>query len=234
MAYTESLEEKTGVSFRDKGLLDLALVHSSYLNERPGAFPESNERLEFLGDACLGFAVAEELYRRHPDWPEGDLTGARSALVRGETLADVAARLDLGRFMYMGRGEEAGGGRDRPTNLAAAFEALVGALFLDQGYEAARDFVLKVLAESLATLGERVVHKDPKSALQEVVQARGQDPPVYRIVEVSGLEHARQFTAEVAVAGRVMGRGTGARKSEAEQRAAGEALRRMERCDADV
>jgi len=223
----------TGVSFRDKGLLDLALVHSSYLNERPGAFPESNERLEFLGDACLGLTVAEELYRRYPDWPEGNLTSARSVLVRGESLADIATRLDLGRFMYMGRGEEAGGGRDRPTNLAAAFEALVGALLLDQGYEAARDFVLKVLTDSMTALDERVVHKDPKSALQEVVQARGQAPPVYHIVGISGLEHARQFTAEVAVAGEVMGRGTGTRKSEAEQRAAGEALRRLEKRDAD-
>ena len=120
------VETALGVSFHDKELLRLALVHSSYLNENPTAFSEPNERLEFLGDALIGAVVAEELYRRNPEWSEGRLTEARSALVRGETLARLAESLGLGDHLYMGRGEEAGGGRDRPTNLAAALEAVVG------------------------------------------------------------------------------------------------------------
>ena len=224
LEHHSQLEAALGFSFRDRALLELALAHSSYLNENPGVFPESNERLEFLGDALIGAIVADELYRRHPGWPEGELTDARSAVVRGETLAGVAARVELGRHLYMGRGEEAGGGRERPSNLAAVLEALVGALYLDQGYQAARDFILGVFSPELSTLGQRVVPKNPKSALQETVQAMGLDAPTYEIVDVSGADHSRRLTAEVKVDGRVLGRGTGARKSQAEGNAAAEAL----------
>ena len=223
----ESIEAALGVSFCDKDLLHLALAHSSFLNENPGVFPLSNERLEFLGDAVLGAVVAHELYRRHPDWSEGSLTQARSALVRGETLAAVADGMGLGRHLYMGRGEEADGGRNRPANLAAAFEALVGAVFLDQGYETAGDFILRVFSRELSSGDQRAVPRDPKSLLQEAVQGKGLPAPSYTIVEVTGEEHARQFTAEVAVDGRVTGRGTGARKAQAEQAAAADALKAM-------
>ena len=222
------LEEALGISFRQKDMLHLALSHSSYLNENPGVLPESNERLEFLGDALIGAVVAHELFRINPSWSEGELTQARSALVRGDTLADVAESLNLGHHLYMGKGEEEGGGRQRPTNLAAVFEALVGALFLDQGYEAASDFVLRVLLPELSTLGQQAALKSPKSVLQEAVQARGMPPPSYRIVEVKGSDHARSFTAEVTVAGQVLGRGAGGRKSLAEQEAAAEALKALE------
>ena len=224
----ESLEATLGVTFAEKDLLRLALAHSSYLNEEPGVFPQSNERLEFLGDAVLGVVVAHELYHRHPEWPEGELTEARSALVRWETLAGAAKSLRLGPHLYMGKGEEAGGGRERPSNLAAALEALVGALFLDQGYEAARDFVLRVFLRELSTVGRHPVAKSPKSALQEIVQGRGMPPPSYRIVDAVGSEQARRFTAEVTVDGRVVGLGTGTRKSQAEQEAAAEALKTMD------
>ncbi|MFQ5874820.1 MAG: ribonuclease III [Dehalococcoidia bacterium] len=222
-----SLEERLGVSLRDRELLRLAFVHSSYLNENPGLLQESNERLEFLGDALLGLAVAHELYQRYPDRPEGELTALRSALVQGETLARIADSLHLGEYLLMGRGEEAGGGRERQSNLAATFEALVGAVFQDQGFEAARAFVLRVLSKELSTIGRRSVPKNPKSALQELVQGKGIASPSYRIVEVTGKDHARRFTAEVLVEGKVMGRGTGRRKSLAEQDAAQEALRAM-------
>ena len=222
---SDPLEAALGVSFQREDLLRLALAHSSYLNENPGTFPQSNERLEFLGDAIIGAVVAHELYQLYPEWSEGELTLARSALVSGETLAGVAEGLKLGRYLYVGKGEEAGGGRERPTNLAAALEALVGALFLDQGYDATRGFVLRLFSAELSTLGRRSVVRNPKSALQEAVQGRGRSTPSYEIVEVSGEEHAPLFTVEVTVDGRVLGRGTGARKSQAEQAAAADALK---------
>ena len=224
MSELDSLQERLGVSFESRALLQLALVHSSSLNEAPGRFAESNERLEFLGDALIGLVVANEVYRRYPDRPEGELTALRSDLVRGETLARTATSLDLGQQLSMGRGEEAGGGRERPSNLAAAFEALVGAMFLDRGYEVAREFVLRALSQELSDLGERRPAKNPKSALQELVQSGGGPPPEYRVASVTGKDHARQFTVEVVLSGRVMGSGTGRRKSEAEQAAAAKAL----------
>ena len=227
MRHLDSLEESLGVFFKERSLLRLAFVHSSYLNENPGQFPQSNERLEFLGDALIGLATAEELYRRYPDRPEGELTAQRSALVQRETLARIAQSLDLGNQLLMGLGEEASGGRERPSNLEATFEALVGALFLDQGYQAARTFVLQALADELLEADQRDPPKNPKSLLQELVQGDGGDAPSYRIVEVTGEDHARQFTAEAVVSGNVVGRGTGPRKSNAEQEAARNALKAL-------
>ena len=226
-----SLERALGVSFREKPLLRRALAHGSFINEQPGEFFQSNERLEFLGDAVIGTVVADELFRLYPDWPEGALTQSRSALVRTDALAGVAAGLDLGRYLYMGRGEEAGGGRERPSNLAAVLEAVVGAVFVDQGYDASREFVLRVLSAQIADLARNAAAKDPKSALQEAVQARGEAAPSYRTVEVAGSDHSRRFTAEVTVAGNVLGRGAGNRKSQAEQAAAAQALDALERED---
>ena len=217
------LKESFGIELEDEGLLRLALVHSSYLNENPDEFGESNERLEFLGDAVIGLIVAEELYRRRPGEPEGGLTALRAALVRGQTLARVARSLDLGPQMLMGRGEAESGGRDRDSNLADALEAVTGAIFQDQGYEAARGFVLKVMAEELAS-SSMARETNPKSALQELVQSIDGSLPVYRVVDASGADHARTFDVEVLVSGMSVGRGTGARKSEAEQAAALQAL----------
>lgn len=224
----ESLESKLGVSFRDRVLLRLALTHSSYLNENRSNPETSNERLEFLGDAVIGVAIADELYRRNPDWTEGEMTQARAALVSGEALAAAARKLDLGSHLSMGRGEETSGGRERENNLAAALEAIVGALFLDRGYEAARPLVLRVVTTDPDADADSVLLKNPKSALQEAVQRDGLDPPTYRIVDVTGRDHMREFTAEVSVDGRVMGTGTGARKLLAEREAAGAALREMQ------
>ena len=224
----DSLEEALGVSFVDPDLLRLSLAHSSYFNENPGAFSHSNERLEFLGDSVFGVAIAHELYSRHPDWTEGELTQARAALVRGDSLAELAEGLELGVHLYMGRGEEASGGRQRPANLAAALESLVGALLLDQGYEAANALVLRIFADDLGRVAERAAAKDPKSALQEAVQSKGSPAPSYEIVEVLGEDHAPSFTAQVTVSGRVVGRGNGSRKSLAEEAAAAEALKAMD------
>ena len=223
----EGLEEELGVSFNDKGLLTQALVHSSFLNENPGVFAESNERLEFLGDAVIGSAVAAELYSTYDSWPEGMLTAGRSSLVQGDTLARVAGRLGLGEHLQMGRGEEAAGGRNRPNNLAATFEAVVGAYFLDLGYDAAADLVLRLLEPELSELTEPGASPNPKSSLQEAIQARGQTAPSYRIVKVEGKDHARRFTAEVVVDGVPIGTGMGSRKALAERAAAGDALKTM-------
>lgn len=223
----DSLEERLGISFNDKNLLTQALVHSSFLNENPGVFTESNERLEFLGDAIIGSAVAAELFSTYDSWPEGMLTSGRSSLVQGDTLARVAGRLGLGEYLQMGRGEEAAGGRNRPNNLAATFEAVVGAHFLDCGYAAAADLVLRLLEPELSELTEPGALPNPKSSLQEAIQARGQSAPSYRIVKVEGQDHARRFTAEAVVDGEPIGTGTGSRKALAERAAADDALKGM-------
>lgn len=228
MARSGVLEEGLGVRFRDAGLLRLALVHSSYLNENPSEALESNERLEYLGDAVLGMAVAEELYGANPGWPEGRLTQARAALVQEATLAEAARDIELGHMLRMGRGEEAGGGRDRPSNLSAGLEAVIGAVFLDQGYDVARAVVLRVLGDRFSLLDDDEMSANPKSALQEAVQAQGLSSPTYRIVHEEGADHDRVFIAEVTVGGEVAGRGEGKRKSLAEQAAAVEALRGRE------
>ena len=224
MADLTSLQDALGVSFNDESLLRLALVHDSFLNENPGAFAESNERLEYLGDAVLGLIVAHELFNRHPDWAEGDLTWARAEVVNGGTLAQVATGLELGELLYIGKGEEKGGGRRRSSNMAAAFEAVVGAVLVDRGYEAARASCLAVLSEAIDAASSGTGPHNPKSKLQELVQRQGRGTPAYSITDVAGEDHLRTFTAEVAVGGQVAGRGTGRRKAEAEQAAARAAL----------
>ncbi len=225
----DALEKIMDVQFVDRNLLALALVHSSYLNENPDDFPESNERLEFLGDALIGLVAAHRLYGDYPDVPEGGLTAMRSSLVRGDTLAEVARSLNLGSHLLMGVGEDAGGGRERPSNLAAAFEAVVGAILLDRGNRAARAFVLRAFSGRLEALKRDTVVTNPKSMLQELVQGRHLDAPTYRIVDETGQDHAIGFTAEVTVDGRVLGRGAGHRKATAEQEAAREALKTLDR-----
>jgi ribonuclease-3 len=222
------LEQTIGFSFRDRRLLQQAFVHRSYLNENPAFSLPSNERLEFLGDAVLGLIVAESLYHTYPDLPEGQLTRLRASLVQQRTLAQVARSLSLGEYLYLGRGEEASGGRQRPSLLASTFEALLGALYLDQGLEAARRLVLNTLKPEERLKGPEAIGKDYKSRLQEVAQAQRQTTPVYRTVAEEGPDHEKQFTVEVLVGGQVMGRGIGHSKQDAEQRAAQLALLDLE------
>lgn len=218
----EKLERALGVAFHDRRFLDEALVHRSYVHERTAPL-SSNERLEFLGDAFLGFVVADELMRAFPGVSEGDLTQLRTALVRGETLAELAASLNLGDFLYLGRGEAQAGGRKRTTNLARVMEAVMGAVLVDQGYEAARSWLLRLLAPAMQRLAREGPPRDEKSVLQEMVQARGMPSPEYRVVEASGPAHKRTFDVEVE-AGDVRGRGAGRSKRAAEQAAARSAL----------
>lgn len=225
MTSLSELEERMGVSFKELPLLEEALVHSSYLNENPHFTIPTNERLEFLGDAVLGLIVAEELYRRFPSLSEGDLTRLRSALVRQETLAKLARPLKLGDYLLMGKGEEASGGRSRQGNLARAFEAVLGAIYLDQGIEAASAFLARTLfpeIERLHNEGE----PDYKSRLQQLVQSRRMKA-VYSPVDETGPEHEKRFVVEVLVEGAVQGRGEGKSKKEAEQEAARQALQNL-------
>ena len=222
-----SLEMILSVRFLDKERLLQALTHKSYLNESGGEAKVSNSRLEFLGDAVLGLIVAEELYRLYPEWLEGRLTEARSVLVRGDTLADVAEELGLGMYLCVGKGEEKAGGRERPSNLAAAFEALVGAIFLDQGFDVAKDFVLRELDSKISNLDSKGEWKSAKSILQEAVQSKGLDPPTYTTASIEGEDPLRKFKVQVDVDGQILGCGLGTRKSQAEERAAGQALKRL-------
>ncbi len=219
-----ALERTLGVRFNERGLLHQALVHRSFLNEQDDRALASYDRLEYLGDAFLGWVSAAELYRLYPHYDEGELTRARASLVRGETLADTARSLGLGAYLLLGQGEEASGGRDRTRNLAAALEAVVGATLLDQGEEAARSLVLRWLGPRIQALGDAVAERDAKSALQEFLQGQGLPLPVYETVSDSGEPHDKEFVVRVLVDGCAMGKGTGRRITDAEQSAAREAL----------
>lgn len=227
MADLVEFQKIIGVEFRNPALLEQALVHSSYINENPGTAAGNNETLEFLGDAVLGFYVAEKLYRDYPDADEGEMTRRRAALVSRETLARVAKGLRLGDFLYLGKGEESSGGREKRPNLAGALEAVIAAVYLDRGGRVARSFTLRILAKELKRIGQQEKVIDYKSQLQELVQSRHQTTPGYRLVSARGPDHARTFTVEVMLKGKVLGRGTGKSKKEAETRAARYALEKL-------
>ncbi len=212
-----------GVAPRHAALYEEALTHPSYANEVGLAF--SNQRLEFLGDAVLQLVVSERLFRRYPNLPEGALTQRRAAVVCEEALVRAAERLALGRYLRLGRGEQNSGGRRRPSSLADAVEALIGAIYLDRGLARARAVTLEVLGPELDSVERGTQRRDYKTLLQEETQRRfaGADPagrPEYTVVEQLGPDHERLFRVEVTLAGRVIGRGEGHSKKEAEQRAA--------------
>ena len=221
------LQKVLGVSFSDTSLLEQALIHSSYCNENPGFAPESNERLEFLGDAVLGFIVAEKLYQEYPDLPEGEMTKFRSALVRGETLASVAKSIGLGDYLYLGKGEEASGGNSKQANLESALEAVIAAVFLSLGLDVVRKLILRLLDKELLAVTMRGNEVNYKSQLQECLQSGKQLPPAYRLIESTGPDHDRVFTAEVVAGDIVLGRGSGKSKKMAETEAARIALEQL-------
>jgi ribonuclease-3 len=223
--WAELLRRRLGLRRLDPGLFRLALTHASYAHETPGA--AHNERLEFLGDAVLGLAVAEALYRAHPEASEGALSRMRAAIVCTPTLARVSRRLGLGEFLLLGHGEESTGGRERASVLANALEAVIGAIYLQHGLGEVRRFVRRTFASELAAAAQGRLVEDFKTALQEWTQRERGAEPVYRTVGESGPDHAKEFTVEVVVAGEVMGRGRGRSKKEAEQAAAEEALQRL-------
>jgi ribonuclease III len=215
--------ERLGLPIRDLDLLEQALVHSSYLHEHPGTTRGHNERLEFLGDAVVSLVISETLYERHPDDDEGFLSTRRAAIVSSTGLARLAGRLDLGRHLLLGEGEAQHGGRRRPSLLAAAFEALVGAIYLDLGWEAVRDWLVNLADAELSHDAPAGSLKSPKSWLQEFTQQRTGGRPVYRVVEASGPDHDKHFRIEVAVDGEVLGSGEGPSRRIAETAAASQA-----------
>ena len=225
MADLVALQQAIGIHLNDLSLLEQALVHRSYLNENPEFALPCNERLEFLGDALLGFVVAERLYQESPDLAEGEMTKLRAALVCQEALASIALSIGLGDCLCLGRGEEANKGRIKPTNLARAFEAVVAAIFLDQGLAAVKDVILQLLGDRLQEITKREwLSTDYKSRLQELVQAKHQPIPTYRVVEIAGPDHDKRFTTEVLVGDVAVGKGSGKSKQMAEMEAARSAL----------
>jgi ribonuclease-3 len=212
------LEEKIEYTFKNKELLKKALTHSSYANEKGYGRGACNERLEFLGDSLLGFITASHLYKKYPDKPEGEMTRLRAELVCEASLVRASEELRLGGWLRLGRGEELGNGRKRPSILADAFEALLAAIYLDGGEAAARELVRKYVLGGHRDSDSSV--SDYKTALQELVQKSGGEAPLYRLTGESGPDHLKLFTAEVLVNGEVAGEGNGRSKKEAEQAAA--------------
>ena len=222
----EALAERVGHRFADVGLLARATAHRSWCAEHPGT--TSNERLEFLGDAVLGWIVADLAFRRFRDLPEGALTGVRKGVVNATALAEVARTLGLGEFLLLGRGEDAAGGRDKPSILSDAFEAVIGALYVDGGPDVAYAFVERTVGLRLAETAERLDHLDHKSRLQELAVRAGFGPPSYSS-RSSGPDHDKRFVAQAVVGEEVLGEGTGRSKKTAEQVAAHLAADELER-----
>ena len=221
------VQRQLGIEFRDPQLLAAALTHKSFLNERPDVCAESNERLEFLGDGVVNFIVGKSMYERAREAPEGELTTRRSHAVRREALASAAARMGLGEHLLMGRGEFESGGPERSTNLADAFEALAGAVFLDRGFDPCERIVLDWLGPEIDQALRAENPKDPKSVLQEIVQQQGGPSPSYRVTPTEDDAAGPRFNVEVLLDGRVAGSGSGGRKVDAERAAAVEAMSRM-------
>jgi len=219
----KNISKRLGVKWKNTDLLCNALTHSSFSTEGKGR-TASNQRLEFLGDAVLELVVSEFLYHSFPQYAEGDLTKLRASIVCEPSLSRVARKLGLGEYLYMSRGEEKSGGRDRPSILADAFESVLGAVYLDGGLKEAGKFALDHLSEVIADVLEGRVDRDYKTELQEILQKRSSSPVSYVILKEDGPAHNRFFTAGVLFMGKQMGVGTGHSKKEAEQQAARHAL----------
>ncbi|HSH01620.1 MAG TPA: ribonuclease III [Anaerolineae bacterium] len=226
MSDLRELEDELKIEFHDYALLERALTHRSYINETSDSGVEDNERLEFLGDAVLDFVVGAYLYNRFPQKQEGELTALRAALVRTRTLAGFARQINLGQYLRLGYGEAESGGRERRATLCAAFEAVVGAIYLDQGLPAVQTFMEPLLRPTLETVLSESLHKDAKSEFQVWAQATHNVTPHYEVVNEEGPDHAKTFTVHVLMGDEVWGEGQGRNKREAAQAAAEEAMMR--------
>jgi ribonuclease-3 len=222
----EDLQKEIGVTFRSIELLERAFVHRSHLNEAKNQ-RISNERLEFLGDSVLSFLTSDFLYTQYPDYEEGTLTNIRSSLVKTNSLADVARILHLGDLLLLSHGEEASGGRNNPSLLADAFEALLGAIYLDQGSDVARTFLAKYLFPRTKEIIDTKSYVDYKSLLQEIIQQESRVSPTYQVIKSEGPDHAKTFWVQATANDSVLGSGSGKSKQEAEQKAALNALEKI-------
>ncbi len=221
------LEDKIGVGFKNKNLLKTAFIHRSFLNENPNETLPHNERLEFLGDSVLGFIISNYLYKKYPIHAEGDLTNFRSSIVNARILAKVAKDLGLGNYLYLSRGEEATGGRERQYLLANTYESLLGAIFLDNGLSSATNFVNKNLIPQLKEIIKNKLYKDFKSQLQEVSQAKFNVTPNYKLVSAKGPDHTKIFDTGVYLGKKLLAKGVGNSKQISEQEAAKAALEKI-------
>jgi len=222
----KNLERKIGINFKNKKLLRQAMVHRSFINENSSSEVNHNERLEFLGDAVLEMVVTEHLYEKYPN-PEGELTNWRAALVRRETLAESAKKISLGDFLYLSKGERKTGGQSRELILANAFEALIGAIYLDKDYPTAKKFIEKHLLYRLKEILKKKLYVDPKSRLQELTQEKYGITPLYKLLSESGPDHRKSFTVGVYLKTKLIGEGSGSSKQAAEQAAASSALEKL-------
>lgn len=224
--HVPSIEAKIGYVFKDKALLSLAFVHRSFINESREFIHEHNERLEFLGDSVLGLLVSEYLYRYLPETPEGELSYLRSRLVEASSCVAYVQKLDLGSYLLLGKGERMNDGRGRESILADLFEAVIGAVYLDGGIEAARRFLFKNYSSEMQAILSRPVH-NWKALLQDYTQKKYQQTPIYHVVHESGPDHSKVFEIAVIINEKEWGRGVGASKKEAQQAAAAAAIAQL-------
>lgn len=229
----DRLQKVIRVKFKDKNLLRRALTHRSFVNES-GSTITDNERLEYLGDSVLGLVVNEYLFRVFEEYREGELAKIKSAVVSEATLAKLARSIDLGQFIIMGKGEEHSGGRERSSILANTVEAIIGALYIDSGLKTSRKFILSLLRDEIDRVNNLSYLRDPKTALQEYVQKKYKERPVYRVIEERGPDHQKEFTVSLVVNGRELVTGEGPSKRKAEMNAARATLKKIEEGDIDI
>lgn len=222
-----SLEQKLKIKFNNPDLLQQALVHRSYINENPDFHLDQNERLEFLGDAVLELVVTENLYRNYPN-PEGELTNWRAALVNAKMLAEIANRLEIDNYLLLSKGEAKDTGRARQYILANALEAMIGAMYLDQGYEITSQFIEREILKELPRILENQLYRDPKSRFQEMAQDRVGITPIYKVLKEQGPDHAKHFTVGVFLDKELVASGEGVSKQEAQEKAAQAGLKERE------
>jgi len=222
--HLQRLQKTIGYEFKDSDLLVEAITHPSIAHERGSESNHHNQRLEFLGDAVLQLILTDRIYKLYPDLPEGKLTQIRAHLANRHTLFQRALAIELGKHLMLGKGEEASGGRDRLSNLADAYEALLGAVYLDGGVRAARKFILTQFTDEFSNIKQTTPRQNPKGRLQELLQSHSPNGPIYRVVHESGPDHSKYFEAVVEWEGREIGRGNGASKKQAETVAAEAAL----------
>lgn len=222
----DKLLNQLNLSFKNLKILDQAFYHRSYLNEVKLDI-ESNERLEFLGDSVISLIISHYLYSSRPNDSEGELTNLRAYIVKTKSLAQAAQKLELGKYLHFSKGEEQGGGRDNPQLLANTYEALIGAIYLDQGLQAVKEVIDKTLLSLFVSELKLGPPKDAKSSLQEIVQERFKESPRYKILSTQGPDHAKQFSVAVYIQGKEYGQGSGASKQIAEEMSAKEALREI-------
>lgn len=223
------IEKKLGVIFKNKDILNTALIHRSYINENRGKNLENNERLEFLGDAVLELIISDYIYTKYPTKPEGELTAIRSAIVRTESLADESRKLDVGQYLLMSKGEEDSGGKSKEYLLANMYEALLGAIYLDNGFSECQKYVERTLLKKVDSIVSEGLFIDPKTKVQEILQSRFKITPTYEIISEEGPDHDKYFTMALKVGNKKISEGHGTSKQKAEEDAAQNAIGLLEK-----